>query len=314
MSAEKILKNPWMVAVWPGMGHVAINAGYYLMSKLGMYLECEIDAHELFEISVVDVDDGIIHPAQLPRSRFFIWRDPKGVRDLIVFLGEAQPPSGVYAYCRRIITHAKELGVERIFTFAAMATRMSLDDKSRVFAAATCAEELCECRELDLEVLKGGQISGLNGVLLGVAAERGLTGTCLLGEMPHIFAQIPFPRASLAVLETFTGMADIPVDFTDLEEQGEAMQQKLRGLMSQIDDALRARQESAGEAFGPPLEAAEEPAGIEEEDKERIEDLFTAAEADRSQAYKLKRDLDRLNVFDRYEDRFLDLFHKPGGD
>ena len=28
--------KPWLVAVWPGMGHVAISAGYYLMAKLGM--------------------------------------------------------------------------------------------------------------------------------------------------------------------------------------------------------------------------------------------------------------------------------------
>ena len=35
--AEKIqLNNPWLVAVWPGMGNVALNAGVYLLAKLGM--------------------------------------------------------------------------------------------------------------------------------------------------------------------------------------------------------------------------------------------------------------------------------------
>ena len=29
------LNRPWMVAVWPGMGKVAISAGYYLVAKLG---------------------------------------------------------------------------------------------------------------------------------------------------------------------------------------------------------------------------------------------------------------------------------------
>ena len=33
--AEKIkLHRPWLVAIWPGMGHVALNAGYYLLAKL----------------------------------------------------------------------------------------------------------------------------------------------------------------------------------------------------------------------------------------------------------------------------------------
>ena len=35
-----------------------------------------------------------------------------------------------------------------------------------------------------------------------------------------------------------------------------------------------------------------------------------AAAADRSKAYELKRELDRLEVFADYEDRFLDLFSK----
>ncbi|MHB8900817.1 MAG: hypothetical protein ACYC6Y_18870 [Thermoguttaceae bacterium] len=34
MSENAKLNKPWMVAVWPGMGHVAISAGYYLMAKL----------------------------------------------------------------------------------------------------------------------------------------------------------------------------------------------------------------------------------------------------------------------------------------
>jgi len=33
-------------------------------------------------------------------------------------------------------------------------------------------------------------------VLLGAAAESKLRGDCLLGEMPRMFAQLPFPKAS----------------------------------------------------------------------------------------------------------------------
>ena len=37
MTKELKLHDPWLVAVWPGMGQVAISAGYYLMAKLGMH-------------------------------------------------------------------------------------------------------------------------------------------------------------------------------------------------------------------------------------------------------------------------------------
>ena len=93
--------------------------------------------------------------------------------------------------------------MERVFTFAAMATQMHPGDNSHVFGAATNEENLVELKRLQLEILEDGHIGGLNGVLLGVAAERGLHGACLLGEMPHMFAQLPFPKASLAVLKAF---------------------------------------------------------------------------------------------------------------
>jgi hypothetical protein len=41
-----------------------------------------------------------------------------------------------------------------------------------------------------------------------------------------------------------------------------------------------------------------------------IEELFDEVSRDRSKAYELKRELDRLEVFKDYEDRFLDLFKK----
>ena len=37
------LTHPWLVAVWPGMGHVGINAGVYLLSKLSMTEVAELD-------------------------------------------------------------------------------------------------------------------------------------------------------------------------------------------------------------------------------------------------------------------------------
>ena len=47
-----------------------------------------------------------------------------------------------------------------------------------------------------------------------------------------------------------------------------------------------------------------------EEDRIRIEQSFERAAADRSRAYELKNELDRLGVFKDYEDRFLDLFRE----
>src|SRR5512135_830855 len=120
MPDEGRLTRPCLVAAWPGMGHVAVSAGYYLMAKLGMHLLAEIPAEGLFDVEHVEVKGGIIRAGRLPRSRFFAWRDPGGRHDLVVFIGEAQPPLGKYAFCHRLIKYVRGLGVERVFTFAAM--------------------------------------------------------------------------------------------------------------------------------------------------------------------------------------------------
>jgi proteasome assembly chaperone (PAC2) family protein len=310
MPEEPKLNRPWLVAVWPGMGHVALSGGYYLMAKLGMHAYAEFSPRELFDVEHVDVKAGLIKTSRLPRSRLFVWKDPQQKRDLVVFIGEAQPPLGRYVFCRRLIELAQQLGVERIFTFAAMATQMHPEHAARVFAAATNEAILAEIRQHDVEVLEDGQISGLNGVLLGVAAEMSLHGGCLLGEMPHLFAQLPFPAASLAVLKIFSKLAGVEIDLSELSQQAKEMGEKLGEILAEVQRKIEEQQggeEEEGESFLPP---PEEPR-VSPSDERRIDRLFEKAQSDRSKAYELKAELDRLGVFDLYEDRFLDLFKKP---
>lgn len=322
MADELKLTHPWLVAVWPGMGHVALNAGVYLLAKMGMTIVAEFESGDLFDIDQVEVKDGLVQPVRKPRNRLFVWHDPNKKHDLVVFLGEAQPPAGKFAFCRQLLNYARELGVERVFTFAAMATRMHPEHRSRVFAAAVEEKELEELRRLELDVLEEGHIGGLNGLLLGAAAEAGLPGACLLGEMPHIFAQVPFPKASLAILEVFTTLTGIDLDLTELSEKAREVDEQLGQLLAKVEEQYGERPEEDDEEDdeeGVQLDEAEEP---EEETKtpvpprrgrlhrEKIEELFTQAARDRSKAFELKQELDRHGLFKEYEDRFLDLFKK----
>ena len=145
------------------------------------------------------------------------------------------------------------------------------------------------------------------------AAEAGVSGTCLLGEMPHFFAQLPYPKASLAVLEVFVQLAGITIDLAELFEQAEEVDRKLSGLMEEVEQALKQRQREReeDETEGEYSAETSEEGALSAEQQQHIEQLFGQALQDRSKAYELKRELDRLAVFDEYEDRFLDLFKKP---
>jgi len=309
MSDKPDLHHPWLVAAWPGMGHVALNAAVYLLAKLDMTLLGEVEAGDLFDVDHVEVKDGVIQPGRRPQNRLFRWADPAKKNDLVVFLGEAQPPVGKYAFCRRLIAHVRPLGVERVVTFAAMATQMHPEHRSRVFAAATDRDGLGELRRLELLPLENGQIGGLNGVLLGAAAEEGLRGACLLGEMPHLFSQFPFPKASLAILEAFAPLAAIDIDLAELDEQSREVEQRLGELLAQVEKTYGAQPHAEDEQYAP--EPAERDR-LARSDERRIEGLFAQAARDRAKAFELKQELDRLGAFKAYEDRFLDLFKKPG--
>ncbi len=305
MSDVTQLNRPWLVAVWPGMGQVAMTAGYYLMSKLSMHHFAEFPASGLFDVDYALIKGGRVRKTERPRSRLFLKQSPPGERDILLFIGEAQPPLGKYAFCERLIDFARDQGVERVFTFAAMATDMHPEQPSRVFGAATDDETFQSINRPDVSLLEEGHIGGLNGVLLGTAADKGMPGICLLGEMPQVFSQVPFPKASLGVLRVFIEMAGNQLDFRELEQQSEAMEHRLGEVLSKVKQHLESAmpREQDEDFYG---SAPEE--GLDPADKQRIEKLFQEASEDRAKAYELKSELDRLDVFTEYEDRFLDLF------
>jgi uncharacterized protein len=308
MSISSAPRRPWLVAVWPGMGHVALTAGYYLMAKLGMRQFAEFSPDGLFDIDVAFVNNGVIQKPRWPRSRLFLWEGGDDQRNIIVFIGEAQPPQGKYAFCEKLIDFARDQNVERVFTFAAMATDMRPQHDGRVFAAATEPSLLDELLKSNVEVMQDGHVGGLNGVLLAAAAEKGMLGACLLGEMPHVFAQMLYPKPSLAVLRVFSQLASIEIDLAELAQQAEAIEHHLSEMLTRIHQKLEASESepsSDEQATGDEWKTGGQLSG---EDEQRIESLFTAARQDRTRAYELKSELDRLGVFDQYEDRFLDLF------
>jgi len=316
------LRDPWLVAVWPGMGNVAIGAGAYLIAKLNAHLVAEMPNEGVFDLTSIDVKAGLAKPSRLPRGMFFEWRNPapggQG-RDLMIFVGEAQPPAHGFAYCQRLLVYAEQRGVKRLYTFAAMATQLHPSNHPRVFGAATDEASLSDLRKTEVILLKEGQISGLNGVLLAAGSERGIAGTCLLGELPFFAAGVPNPKASQAVLEVFASMSGIEIDFADLKPQVVAVEQALLQMLEKMQEAAREQGEEleveeADETATEPEDGASDgstgPPKIDDATSRKIEQLFAAAEKDRGNAMRLKQELDKHNVFKQYEDRFLDLFRK----
>jgi proteasome assembly chaperone (PAC2) family protein len=320
--------NPWLIAAWPGMGNVAMIAAGYLVHRLRMKETAELPSRNHFDVNEVQVKGGVIAPVRPPRGVFFRWSNPHGGRDLIVFLGEDQPANGTYAYAHELLEMASTMGAERVVTFASMASCLHPSENPKVMGITTDAGTLADLQRAEVEPLTDGQIGGLNGVLLGAAAVRGLSGMCLLAEIPFFAAAVPNPKAARAALSVFSVLAGIDVSLQGLNKHAAMIDRALIEALDKMEQQRRAREEH-GDFESEPDEPDEDPeseAPAEPEPKEpapaasepdldfaarsRIERLFSEAREDPDRAVALKQELDRLGVFKRYEDRFLDLFRR----
>jgi proteasome assembly chaperone (PAC2) family protein len=309
------LENPILIAAWPGMGQVALTACYYMISRLKMEFRAEYAASELFDADHVLVEAGLVQPFRYPKNQVFALKSPEGVSDLLVFIGEAQPPHGRYNFCRKLVDFAQREGVATIFTFAALASGSELHDESRVVAAATDKETLHQLLECDIGLLRSGSISGMNGILLGVVAERKMAGGCLLGEMPAMFVNIPYPKASIAIIKAFCQLTGYQIELSELSLEAERIEARLDSALRNIQHLGQEKGEddatTSDETYIPdPAENGK----LSAEEKQMLEQLFERARSDRSKAFELKQELDRLGVFSEYEDRFLDLFKQGDQD
>lgn len=303
-----------MIAAWPGMGDVALKAALYLKDKLGAVEFAEMSYEGYFHPSGVWIDNSVISVPQHPTGRFYFYKNTAGSRDIIIFISDAQPfiDKG-YEYAKEIVDFAASFKVKIVYTFAAMPLPIEHTQEPKVYAAATRKEMLDMFSKMNLQPMPTGQISGLNGLVLGVAKDHGIEGVCLLGEIPLYTIQIENPLASIAVLSVTAKILGISIDLDDLKKYADQVNREIEQLIEYLKN--------------PPEEQEEKPIDQNEIDifkkgladlsslpdsaKKRIEELLRLAKKDLSQAIELKRELDKWNIYEQYEDSFLDLFKKP---
>ncbi|HQP91734.1 MAG TPA: PAC2 family protein, partial [Candidatus Omnitrophota bacterium] len=167
--------------------------------------------------------------------------------------------------------------------------------------------------KLGAKLLPSGQISGLNGLILGVARENGMDGVCLLGDIPLYTIQIENPRASMAVLSMLIKYINVVVDLADLKKYADQVNQEIEHLVEYLKNPPQEEEES-------PIDQSEidiikrglaDSPSLPDSARSMIDEMFKAAKKDLSKAMELKKELDKWNVYEKYEDSFLDLFKKP---
>lgn len=234
---EPKLSNPLMIAAWPGMGGVAIVATKYLTERLDAQEFGSIEPDEFFDLGGVLIENSVVKEIGIPEGKFYFYESGEG-NDLIIFMSEAQPQMKAYGLANLVLDVAQRFKVKRLYTFAAAPTHIYHTNRPKVLAAATNPKLVQELEKYDVTLLKEGSISGLNGLLLGVAKQRDFDGICLLGEIPIYTTQVANPRSSKAVLEVLTQMTGLEIDMTEIDSWAKETDREIEEKMAHLRESF----------------------------------------------------------------------------
>ena len=249
---EVELHEPVLLAAWPGMGHVALKAYVYLHEALRAQNLAFVEEPEFFRLPGINIQDGLVQSTMLPQSGFYYWKHPGGSGDILFFVGDQQPVGGKeYQLAEALLNFAGSLGVKRVITAAAMPTAINHYEISRVWVTATHEELLSELSPYCDRVLREGQISGMNGLLLGVAKQMGMEGFCFLGEIPFYTTEIENPKASKAVLEVLHKVLGLEISLSQLEELASQTEKEIDHYLLELQQREQEEEKQTEDQEGP---------------------------------------------------------------
>lgn len=278
-----------MVVGWPGIG----NIGVITVDALRQHVQAEdlgeIEPWDFFYPTRAKIKSGVLDDMEFPGSRFYFKQLPD--RDVILFIGDEQPSSQgrvyaeggkAYEMANLVLDVAERFGCRRIYTCGAAVGLTHHSLPPRVWAVATSRELIAEARGFPNTVLMSevegqgelGNITGLNGLVVGVARQRGFEGVCLMGEIPDYLSRVPFPypKAAQAVLDVFGSALGVEIEPGALDEMSGQMEMVISNVYRQFPQEVREKIERRKESM------RTQPGSITEDDqkwlKEHIDDFF----------------------------------------
>jgi proteasome assembly chaperone (PAC2) family protein len=281
---EPKLVNPILVACWPGIGNVGIMAVDILRRTVAAEELGEIESWDFFYPRKVLIRDGELIDLEFPYNKFYFKKT--GNKDLLFFIGEEQPSDGAEVYAtgtkayrmaNLVLDVAQRFGCRRVYTSGAAVAPIHHTARSRVWVVPNSKDLLNEVKGYENSVLMSevegrdgqGNITGLNGLLLGVAKKRGLEAICVMGEIPiyiHGFP-IPYPKGSKAVLEVLSAALAVKVPMDEIDALIQQSDTEIESVYEKLPSEIKEQLDKLKYVV---YAKPSEPEPITEEDKKKI--------------------------------------------
>jgi len=230
-----ILNKPVLVCGLPGSGFVGKVAVEHLITELKAEIFGIIYSHN-FPPQVLIRPDGTI---DILKNELYYWNSKDSTNDLIIYTGDSQPiiQGTDYEIADRVLEISNKLGVNRVFTLAAYITGSFVKDP-KVYGTGTDIKIIEEIIKHGVVKMNEGTITGMNGLLVGLAKTKGMQGISLLGETSGYIVDA---NASRAVLNAFGKIMNLEIDMSNLTKRV----QKTESLVSTLDQLRKGHEHSA---------------------------------------------------------------------
>ncbi|MGZ5550797.1 MAG: PAC2 family protein, partial [Nitrososphaeraceae archaeon] len=157
---------------------------------------------------------------------------PLSSQDLILLTGDSQPvvPGSEYVLSEQILDLITKFKISNIYSLASYVTGTFVNDP-KIYGTATNPEMIKSFRSFNISTLDNGNITGMNGLILGLGKLRGIEGICLLGETSGYVIDA---KASKNLLEILNNVLGININMDEMNKRSKDTEILIKNLEQQM--------------------------------------------------------------------------------
>lgn len=260
--SDVILHSPVLIVAlegWVDAGFGATTASAAIVGSMESEVVGVFDTDALLDHRarrpLVRVVDGVNAGLSWPTLSLRAAQDGGG-NDLLLLFGP-EPDHCWRAFTDEVVSIARSFGVRLVVGLGAFPAPVPHTRPVKLTSTATSSDlaERVGFMHASIEVPAGAQAA-----LEEAFGEAGIEATGLWARVPHYIAAMPYPAASVALIDGLNALAGTAIDCSELRTAAEASRRRIDELVSQNDEheELVAQLEAQAEAEEESIPSGEE--------------------------------------------------------
>ncbi|MBA2504602.1 MAG: PAC2 family protein [Thermoleophilaceae bacterium] len=238
-TARPQLRDPVLVCAfsgWNDAGEAASAALTFLQQSFEAEPVASIDCEDFFDFTetrpTISLDEGVTRVIEWPETTFQAAGVPGSAHDLVLLQG-AEPQLRWRSYSAAVVEVARELGVKMVISLGALLADVP---HSRAVSITGLASEDGLVDKLGFEHSSYEGPTGIVGVIHDACGQAGMPSASLWASVPHYVAAAPNPKAALALIRRFEGLAGVVVEASELEDAAEQYERQVTAAVASDPD------------------------------------------------------------------------------